>query len=185
MCTYEIMMLKVFCMQVVGADDDRGGVKGERKGMRTSKSSSSPTANSTREDIRKKLASWGEEEEDEDEEEEVENNNLEICFFNETASDDEEEVTRNPLEEEEEEEDYFEEERSGGRGMSRSKSEGFSLRGDPLPESNQARWKTLHNLKADWKLFSERETRRKRQLQNSARLALVSETSHNRMLTPW
>jgi len=148
-------------IKVVGADDDRGGVKGERKGMRTSKSSSSPTANSTREDIRKKLASWGEEEEDEDGEEEVENNNLEICFFNETASDDEEEVTRNPLEEEEEEEDYFEEERSGGRGMSRSKSEGFSLRGDPLllqPESNQA---------------SERESRRKRQLQNSARLALA------------
>jgi len=148
-------------IKVVGADDDRGGVKGERKGMRTSKSSSSPTANSTRDDIRKKLASWGEEEEDEDEEEEVENNNLEICFFNETASDDEEEVTRNPLEEEEEEEDYFEEERSGGRGMSRSKSEGFSLRGDPLlvqPESNQA---------------SERESRRKRQLQNSARLALA------------
>ena len=139
MCTDKIMMFKIFCMQVVGADDDRGGVKGERKGMRTSKSSSSPTANSTREDIRKKLASWGEEEEDEDEEEEVENNNLEICFFNETASDDEEEVTRNPLEEEEEEEDYFEEERSGGRGMSRSKSEGFSLRGDPLQESNQAR----------------------------------------------
>merc|ERR1712037_320359 len=71
------------------------------------------------------------------------------------------EVTRNPLEEEEEEEDYFEEERSAGRGMSRSKSEGFSLRGDPLlvqPESIQA---------------SERESRRKRQLQNSARLALA------------
>jgi len=141
-------------IKVVGADDDRGSVKGERKGVRTSKSSSSTTAISTREDIRKKLASWGEEEEDEDEEEEVENNNLEICFFNETASDDEEEVTRNPLEEE----DYFEEERRGG--MPRSKSEGFSLRGDPLlqPESNQS---------------SEREARRKKQLQNSARLALA------------
>jgi len=148
-------------IKVVGAEDDRGVVKGERKGMRTSKSSSSPTAISTREDIRKKLASWGEEEEDEDEEEEVENNNLEICFFNETASDDEEEVTRNPLEEEDEE-DYFEEERSVGRGggLPRSKSEGFSLRGDPLlqPESNQ---------------LSEREARRKKQLQNSARLALA------------
>ena len=97
-------------------------------------SKTNSTSNSTREDIRKKLASWGEEEEEEDdeEEEEVENNNLEICFFNETASDDEEEVTRNPLVEEED--DNFEGERSFGRGgMSRSKSEGFSLRGgDPL-----------------------------------------------------
>ena len=131
-------------MQVVGAEDDRGGViKGEKKGMRISKSSSSPTANiSTREDIRKKLASWGEE--DEEEEEGVENNNLEICFFNETASDDEEEVTRNPLDEDEDEDYFEEEERSvvrGGGGLPRSKSEGFSLRPDPLlqPESNQLR----------------------------------------------
>merc|ERR1712192_116568 len=132
-------------------------------GMKMSKSSSSTTANiSTREDIRKKLASWGEEEEDEEEEEEeeVENNNLEICFFNETASDDEEEVTRNPLEDEDEEEDYFEEAGRGGGRLPRSKSEGFSLRADPLllPESNQ---------------LSEREAQRKKQLQNSARLALA------------
>jgi len=147
-------------IKVVGAEDDRGVVKGERKGMSKSKSSSSPTANiSTREDIRKKLASWGEEEEEDEEEEEVENNNLEICFFNETASDDEEEVTRNPLDEDDEDEDYFEEERSD-KGLPRSKSEGFSLRADPLlqPESNQ---------------LSEREARRKKQLQNSARLALA------------
>ena len=108
-------------------------------------SKTNSTSNSTREDIRKKLASWGEEEEEDDEEEEeVENNNLEICFFNETASDDEEEVTRNPLVEEED--DNFEGERSFGRGgMSRSKSEGFSLRGgDPLiqqaSEGNPFRW---------------------------------------------
>jgi len=154
-------------IKVVGAEDDLGGRKDERKGVRKSKNSaSSSTSISTREDIRKKLASWGEEEEEDEEEvvDEVENNNLEICFFNETASDEDEEVTRNPLAEEEDgdEDDYFDGEHRGGLpSMPRSKSEGFSLRAaDPLlhPES---------------KKLSEHEARRKRQLQNSARLALA------------
>ena len=116
--------------------------------MRKSKNSASvSTSISTREDIRKKLASWGEEEEEEEEEvvDEVENNNLEICFFNETASDEDEEVTRNPLaeEEDEDEDDYFDGEHRGRLpSMPRSKSEGFSLRAaDPLlhPESKKLR----------------------------------------------
>ena len=110
--------------------------------MRKLKNSASvSTSISTREDIRKKLASWGEEEEEEVVDE-VENNNLEICFFNETASDEDEEVTRNPLAEEEED-DYFDGEHQGGTpSMPRSKSEGFSLRAaDPLlhPESKKLR----------------------------------------------
>jgi len=51
---------------------------------------------SSREDIRKKLASFGEEDTICEEDEECENNNLEICFINEIASDDEE-VMFNPL----------------------------------------------------------------------------------------
>lgn len=51
---------------------------------------------SSREDIRKKLASFGEEDTICEEDEECENNNLEICFINEIASDDEE-VMLNPL----------------------------------------------------------------------------------------
>ena len=112
--------------------------------LKNSASVSTSTSISTREDIRKKLASWGEEEEEDEEEvvDEVENNNLEICFFNETASDEDEEVTRNPLAEEEED-DYFDGEHQGGTpSMPRSKSEGFSLRAaDPLlhPESKKLR----------------------------------------------
>ena len=117
--------------------------------MRKLKNSASvSTSISTKEDIRKKLASWGEEEEEEEEEEvvdEVENNNLEICFFNETASDEDEEVTRNPLaeEEDEDEDDYLNGEHRGGLpSMPRSKSEGVSLRAaDPLlhPDSKKLR----------------------------------------------
>ena len=54
---------------------------------------------SSREDIRKKLASFGEETiQEEDWSEAGTNNNLEICFINETASDEEEDqVIINPL----------------------------------------------------------------------------------------
>ena len=51
---------------------------------------------SSREDIRKKLASFGEEDTICEDDEECENNNLEICFINEIASDDED-VMLNPL----------------------------------------------------------------------------------------
>jgi len=54
---------------------------------------------SSREDIRKKLASFGEEETIPEEDDElVTNTDLEICFINETASDDEGDVMVNPLE---------------------------------------------------------------------------------------
>lgn len=57
------------------------------------------TSLNSREDIRKKLASFGEEETIvEEEDEQVQNKDLEICFINETASDDEDEnVMVNPL----------------------------------------------------------------------------------------
>ena len=65
------------------------------------------TSLSSREDIRKKLASFGEEETipEEEDEEPGKNNNLEICFINETASDEEGEVMVNPLEPLSDEED--------------------------------------------------------------------------------
>ena len=112
-------------MQVVGAEDEV--TPGRREKIEKRKEKSDGRGLTSREDIRRKLASWGEEEEEEEEEEEHEgeNNNLEICFINETASDDED-VMRNPLDEEEEDE---EEEAEEKLGMSRSKSEGSFLRG--------------------------------------------------------
>ena len=64
------------------------------------------TSLSSREDIRKKLASFGEEETipEEDDEPGI-GNNLEICFINETASDDEGDVMVNPLESHSDDED--------------------------------------------------------------------------------
>ena len=56
------------------------------------------TSLSSREDIRKKLASFGEEETIPEEDDQPGTNNLEICFINETASDDEGDVMVNPLE---------------------------------------------------------------------------------------
>jgi len=56
------------------------------------------TSLNSREDIRKKLASFGEEETiPEEEDDGGNNNNLEICFINETASDEDEDVMINPL----------------------------------------------------------------------------------------
>ena len=53
---------------------------------------------SSREDIRKKLASFGEETIPEEPDIETGTNNLEICFINETASDEDDDgVTINPL----------------------------------------------------------------------------------------
>ena len=63
------------------------------------------TLSSTREDIRKKLASFGEEETILEEDEAGISNNLEICFINETASDEEEDVMINPLVGNDEDED--------------------------------------------------------------------------------
>ena len=64
------------------------------------------TSLSSREDIRKKLASFGEEETIPEEEDEGGNsNNLEICFINETASDEDEDVMINPLDDAHSDED--------------------------------------------------------------------------------
>ena len=76
-------------IKVVGAEDQKTK---DTKNVDRSKG----RALSSREDIRKKLASFGEEETICEEEEEYGNNNLEICFINETASDDED-VMLNPL----------------------------------------------------------------------------------------
>ena len=60
----------------------------------------------SREEIRKKLASFGEEviDEEEEDEEKVVNNSLEICFINQTLSDDEEDenIMINPCHEDDE-----------------------------------------------------------------------------------
>ena len=120
--------------QVVGAEEgvNPGKSRQEESGR---EEGGERSITSTREDIRKKLASWGEEEEEQEgqgrgKEERGENNNLEICFINETASDDEEESFRNPLDEEEEKsEDEFVEEQEVRTAIPRSKSEGFCLRG--------------------------------------------------------
>ena len=63
------------------------------------------TLSSTREDIRKKLASFGEEETILEEDEAGISNNLEICFINETASDEDEDVMINPLDDAHSDED--------------------------------------------------------------------------------
>lgn len=124
-------------IKVVGADEPvkKISLKEEERGL------------NSREEIRKKLASWGEEDEEEEEEEEGRNNNLEICFINETASDEEEELVRNPLFEQEE----LEEEKSR---LSRSKSEGVCLRAD------------------ERKAPRTREEKRNKEIQSAARLAL-------------
>lgn len=76
----------------VGSEPEAGRRPGEQSGR------SKPA--SSREDIRRKLASFGEETiQEEDWSDPGTSNNLEICFINETAFDEEEEqVTINPLE---------------------------------------------------------------------------------------
>lgn len=148
-------------IKVVGAEEgvNPGKSRQEEKGR---EEGGERSITSTREDIRKKLASWGEEEEEEqgrggrEKEERGENNNLEICFINETASDEEEESFRNPLDEEEEEsEDEFEEEVR--TAIPRSKSEGFCLMGG----GEEGRGQRV------------REEKKKKQLQSAARVALA------------
>jgi len=124
----------------------------------------------TREDIRRKLASFGD-----DEEEEVqatENNNLEICFINETAVDDNEDnVCINPLgevysseeETEEEEEDDF------TPSFPRSKSVWESFRNpDSVPAASEE-----EEAEERRKRREEREEKRKRKYQRAARVALA------------
>ena len=76
----------------VGSEPEAGRRQGDQSGR------SKPA--SSREDIRRKLASFGEETiQEEDWSDPGTGNNLEICFINETAFDEEEEqVTINPLE---------------------------------------------------------------------------------------
>ena len=74
-------------IKVVGSEENKK-VEGADSGKGRSLSS--------REDIRKKLASFGEEDTICEEDEEFDTNNLEICFINEIASDDED-VMFNPL----------------------------------------------------------------------------------------
>ena len=84
-------------IKVVGADQENK--KRNEKREQSDVGGSKPL--SSREDIRKKLASFGEETIPEEPDADTGTNNLEICFINETASDDEEEedgVTINPLE---------------------------------------------------------------------------------------
>ena len=85
----------------------------------------------SREDIRKKLASFGEDEAiPEEEEEGGTNSNLEICFINETASDDEEDIMVNPLEALSDDEDTTANSISNHNFIPRSKSNWEAFRPD-------------------------------------------------------
>ena len=85
----------------------------------------------SREDIRKKLASFGEDEAiPEEEEEGGTNSNLEICFINETASDDEEDIMVNPLEALSDDEDTTANSISNHNFIPRSKSDWEAFRPD-------------------------------------------------------
>ena len=82
-------------IKVVGADQENK--KRNEKREQSDVGGSKPL--SSREDIRKKLASFGEETIPEEPDTDCGTNNLEICFINETASDEEDDgVTINPLE---------------------------------------------------------------------------------------
>ena len=81
-------------IKVVGADQENK--RRFEKREQTVVGGSKPL--SSREDIRKKLASFGEETIPEEPDIETGTNNLEICFINETASDEDDDgVTINPL----------------------------------------------------------------------------------------
>merc|ERR1712098_136008 len=92
-----------------------------------------------REDIRKKLASFGEEETIPEEDEAGFSNNLEICFINETASDEEEDVMINPLVVNDEEDDDESEcnSISNENFMPRSKSDWDAFKPETKNEFNE------------------------------------------------
>ena len=82
-------------IKVVGADQENKSRTEKRE--QSVVGGSKPL--SSREDIRKKLASFGEETIPEEPDTDTWTNNLEICFINETASDEDDDgVTINPLE---------------------------------------------------------------------------------------
>ena len=98
---------------------------------------------SSREDIRKKLASFGEEDTICEDNEECENNNLEICFINEIASDDED-VMLNPLADLSDEDNDDEKKTSQ---LPRSKSDWKVLKEDPGRKAMQGD-EAMHSVAA-------------------------------------
>jgi len=128
------------------------GVEEAKTGQFKQKRVENKRSLTSREDIRKKLASFGDEHDAiSEEEEEVGNNNLEICFINETASDDED-VTFNPLTEDSEDTEEEETEKVLS-SFPRSKSEGEAL-------------KTAHKGRTQ-------ADKNKRKIQSAARVALA------------
>lgn len=125
-------------IKVVGNDHNTIDKKGPEE-KSTVKRSSSMTLSSTREDIRKKLASFGEEETIPEEDEAGISNNLEICFINETASDEEEDVMINPLVGNDEDEDDESEcnSISNENFMPRSKSDWDAFKTEEKDKQNE------------------------------------------------
>ncbi|XP_023335499.1 schwannomin-interacting protein 1 [Eurytemora carolleeae] len=132
----------------------------------------------TREDIRRKLANFGEPDDDDIQ---AEDNNLEICFINETASDEiEEGVCLNPLAEESEEEadededddlddsEYLED----SRVFPRSKSEWEAFR-SPEHSTLSVSECSKPDPRSRAERLKSREEKRKRKCQRAARLALA------------
>jgi len=127
---------------------------------------------SSREDIRKKLASFGEEETICEEEEEYGNNNLEICFINETASDDEEEaVMLNPLAElSDEDSDTNEDFENISPQLPRSKSDWEAFR-NPETMKNTI-YSEEKSLQSQYKA-KRQEEKEKKKIQAAAKVALA------------
>jgi len=113
---------------VVGSDQDKNSQKQKKVITPSIPKSVSLTS---REDIRKKLASFGEDEAiPEEEEDGGTNSNLEICFINETASDDEEDIMVNPLEALSDDEDTSANSISNHNFIPRSKSDWEAFKPD-------------------------------------------------------
>jgi len=159
-------------IRVVGAEDQKNAPQEP-----SSETAASKRKLSSREDIRRKLASFGEEEEP------VKsgakkglqpsgNNNLQICFINETASDDED-VCLNPLAEETESETSEEEEEEEDRSVfPRSRSDWEAFRNPDLSKPVIEDDEGVTAEEAREQRARAREARKKRKIQAAARVAL-------------
>lgn len=158
-------------IRVVGAEDQRNAPQEQPHQPPVNKRKLS-----SREDIRRKLASFGEEEEP------VKsgtkkglqpsgNNNLQICFINETASDDED-VCLNPLAEETESESSEEEEEEDRSVFPRSRSDWEAFRNPDLSRPVIEEEEGVTPEEARDQRNRERQAKKKRKIQAAARVAL-------------
>lgn len=157
-------------IRVVGAEDQRNPPQDPPQ-----QSAVTNRKVSSRDDIRRKLASFGEEEEPTKSKKELQpsgNNNLELCFINETASDDED-VCLNPLAEETEESESSEEEEEEDRSVfPRSRSDWEAFRNPDLSRPVIEDEEGVTPEEARNQRNRAREARKKRKIQAAARVAL-------------